>query len=186
MSILTERAQAFAEIQDYLVSGCLSLFGAYGMPVEYAVGGAAEIRGPAVMAVIGYATQNMRGALLILTSREVVAALTPTEARVNDAGAEPASLRDVLGEFSNMLLGRIKNQLILREVAPLLATPTTVFGDHLELPAPTSGMSAWHTFSGPAGDVFVRFDATFDAAFALSPAVDGRVPALAEGEMILF
>ncbi len=95
-------------------------------------------------------------------------------------------LRDVLGEFSNMLIGRVKNQLVTRNVAPLVATPTTIFGDDLTLPAPTSGMSAWHKFASPVGDLFVRLDATFEKEFALDP-IDGNaaVP-LTEGDMTFF
>lgn len=185
MSALTERARGFAEIQDYLVRSSHELFAAYGMHIEYSLGGAAEIRGPAVMAVIGYADHGVRGSLLILTSRAVVDALTPSEVRTSGVAVED-SLRDVLGEFANMLLGRIKNQLVTRDVAPLLTTPTTVFGDHLELPAPTNGMSAWHTFAGAAGNIFVRFDATFEADFTLASVVEGTSPSLTEGEMILF
>jgi CheY-specific phosphatase CheX len=184
MSTLTERAHSFAEIQDYLVKSTSDLFGAYGMRVEYSTGGAAEVHGSAVMAIIGYAAESVRGMLLILTSHAVVDALTPKE--VHGSGAMADVSRDVLGEFSNMLLGRVKNQLVLRDVAPLLTTPTTVFGDDLQLPAPISGMSAWHTFTGAAGSLFVRFDATFEAGFALAPAVDGQSPSPVEGEVMMF
>jgi hypothetical protein len=184
MSTMTERAQSFAEIQDYLVKSTNDIFGAYGMAVEYSVGGAAEVRGPAVMAIIGYAARSVRGSLLILTSHAVVDALTPKEVRASDVTGEVP--RDVLGEFSNMLLGRVKSQLLLRDVSPLLTTPTTVFGDDLVLPAPVSGMSAWHTFSGSKGSIFVRFDATFEAGFALAPAVEGQAVSPAAGEVMMF
>ena len=185
MSALTDRAQSFAEIQECLVKSALDLFGAYGMRVDYSLGGAAEVSGPAVMAVMGYADRGVRGALLLLASRGVVDALMPVEARGALVPVE-VSLRDVFGEFANMLLGRVKNQLVARFMAPLLTTPTTVFGDDLELPAPRSGMSAWHTFAGAGGDIFVRFDATFEGDFKLSPPGAGEAPTLAEGEMVLF
>ena len=64
MTVMAERAQAFAEIQEYVVKGAREIFAAYGMPVEYSLVGALDIKGPAVMAIIGYAAGNMRGALL--------------------------------------------------------------------------------------------------------------------------
>jgi CheY-specific phosphatase CheX len=185
MSSMVERAQTFGEIQDYLVTSARALFEAYGMEVEYSSGGSAEIDGPAVMAVIGFADVGVRGTLLLLTPRDIVDALTPPEVRASGVAAED-SLRDVLGEFANMLLGRIKNQLVTRDIAPLLTTPTTVYGDDLKLPAPTSGMSAWHTFAGAMGNIFVRFDATVGAEFALAPVGEGKPTPIAEGEMLLF
>lgn len=185
MSVLIERASAFAEIQMVLVASASELFAAYGMPIEYSLGGAVDSPSPGVMAVIGYAGRSARGALLILTSRAVVARLVPEELRRCDVPAELA-MRDVLGEFANMLLGRVKNRLLARNMAPMLTTPTTVFGDGLQVPAPTSGMSAWHTFSGAAGELFVRFDATFQPDFALGDVHDGDQAPPAEGEMIAF
>jgi hypothetical protein len=185
LTAIAERAQAFAEIQEYVVKGSREVFAAYGMPVEYSPVGALDIRGPAVMAIIGYASGNMRGALLIVTSREVVCALQPEEVRATFDSSEE-SLRDVLGEFANMLAGRVKNQLLSRKIAPFLSTPTTVFGDRLQLPVPTSGMSAWHNFAGASGSIFVRFDATFEAEFALASPPDPNAAPLAEGEMVIF
>jgi hypothetical protein len=60
-----------------------------------------------------------------------------------------------------MLIGRMKSRLVTRGVAPLLSTPTTIFGDDLQLPVSKSGMSAWQHFSSSAGDIHVRLDATF-------------------------
>ena len=97
-----------------------------------------------------------------------------------------ASLRDVLGEFCNMLSGRMKNRLVTRGIAPLLSTPTAVFGDDLKLPVPTGGVSAWHRFSSKAGDIYVRLDATFEADFTLRPEDPVAEPPLNEGEMVLF
>src|SRR5258708_17860234 len=178
MSSIAERALAFAELQEYVVKGSQEIFAFYGMPVEYSVVGNLVIKGLAIMAIIGYAANNMRGALLIVTSRDVVCALQPEEVRASFKSSEEA-LRDVLGEFANMLAGRVKNQLVTRRIAPLLTTPTTVFGDDLQLPVPTSGMSAWHNFKGALGSIFVRFDATFETEFMLTTPPD-PLP-LAEG-----
>jgi hypothetical protein len=184
MHTLAEQAQSFAEIQDYLVRGAIQLFGGYGVPVEHSIGGSAvAIQGPAVMSVIGYAAPTVRGALLVLTSHALVAALQPEEIR--RTSPTEALLRDVLGEFCNMLLGRVNNQLAARNVALLVATPTTIFGVDLDLPVPRSGLSAWHRFASGVGDIFVRLDATFEPEFSLAPA-ESRVNLPSEGELVLF
>jgi CheY-specific phosphatase CheX len=185
MQTLAEQASAFAEIQGYLVTAAGELFEAYGMPVQHSFGGAADTRGQSVMAVIGYAAESVRGAVLLLTSRPVVDALQPEELRATGL-PDDVVLCDVLGEFANMLLGRVKNQLATRALSPLMATPTTFVGDDLGLPAPKSGLSAWHRFACPTGDIFVRLDATFEADFTLAPRVKTTEPPLREGDMILF
>jgi CheY-specific phosphatase CheX len=185
MHTISEQAQYFAQIQDYLVVGAVDLFREYGVPVEHSLGAAAvKIEGASVMAVIGYAAKTMRGALVLLTSGDVAVALEPQEIR--SGTPNETTLRDVLGEFCNMLIGRIKNQLVSRDVIPLVATPTTIFGYDLQLPIPTSGMSAWHRFAGPVGDIYVRLDATFEMEFALSSAKMGSEAPAREGEMVLF
>jgi CheY-specific phosphatase CheX len=185
MRTLTEQAQYFAEIQEYLVKGSLELFEAHGLPVEHAIGApAVDIRGPSVMAVIGYAATTVRGAVLLLTSRSVVAALQPPEIR--DEPPTEALLRDVLGEFCNMLIGRMKNRLVSRGIAPLLSTPTTIFGDDLKLPVPTSGVSAWQRFTSAAGDIYVRLDATFEVDFALKMEEPNAPKPPAEGDTVIF
>jgi hypothetical protein len=68
----------------------------------------------------------------------------------------------------------------------MLATPTTVIGEGLQLPAPRSGMSAWHRFSSSSGDIFVRLDATFESDFELAAPNASHAPPIAEGEMVLF
>ena len=184
MDSLATRAAEFAEIETYVVRSVHDLFDAYGMSVEYTPGGVAEMAGTSVMAVIGYASDKVRGALLLLTSPAVVMALRPPEMMTREIAPEEV-LRDVLGEFANMLLGRIKNHLIRRALSPFLSTPTTVFGADLKLPAPRSGISAWHTFSTPSDAIFVRFDATFEPGFVLEP-VERAASMLAEGEMVMF
>jgi CheY-specific phosphatase CheX len=182
---LTVRAISFSEVQQYLVDGTTRLFEGYGVTAQHVVGDdAACVRGAAVMAVVGYVSPSVRGAVLLLAPRKLVEVLVPEELR-RRASAEEA-VRDVLGELANMLAGRVKNQLVAHGVAPLLTPPTTVFGDDLELPAPVSGLSAWHRFVTREGDLFIRFDAAFDATFSLGPVEANDAAPVREGEMVLW
>jgi CheY-specific phosphatase CheX len=185
MDTLDDQAKAFAAVQKYLVSATRDLFEGYGMPVTHSLGGSVDTSGPSVMAVIGYAADGMRGALVLLTARAIVDKLRPEELRAVRV-PEDTVLRDVLGEFSNMLLGRLKTQLSARGVVPLVTTPTTIVGTGLELPAPKSGLSAWHRFSSQYGELFVRLDATFDPSFVLMPEQRPSAPPPREGVMVEF
>lgn len=185
MSFNPAFATAFATIQSHVVKASVELFEAYETPLEYLQHGA-EVEvgaGDGVASIIGYAGDHIRGALVLLSSRAFAVGLQP--------GSEQASddeIRDLFGEFSNMLLGRIKNQLLRRSVVLMLATPTTLFGKDLRLPQPKAGTSTWHAFDSPHGRMFVRFDATFDPAFILGeeePLPEEEAPA-AEGDLMMF
>jgi hypothetical protein len=184
-SALTTKALSFAEIEEYVVQCTLELFSAHGRPVEPVEGAVAETPGPAVMSVIGFATTGIRGALLLLSPRDAVSRLVPMEFVGRPVPIEHL-LRDVLGEFANMLAGRVRNRLHAHGLDPLVATPTTVLGDALRVPAPRSGLSAWHRFVGSDIDLFVRLDATFETSFALPAADEAKALPFREGEMVLF
>lgn len=176
---------AFTAIQSHVVKASVELFEAYEVPLEHLQDGAevAVGGGDGVASIIGYAGDHIRGALVLLASRRFATGLQPGS---EDAGDD--EIRDLFGEFSNMLLGRIKNQLLRRAVVLMLATPTTLFGKDLRLPQPNAGTSTWHSFDSPFGRMFVRFDATFDPAFVLGeeePLPEEEAPA-AEGDLMMF
>jgi CheY-specific phosphatase CheX len=183
---LVARALGFSELQQYVVDCAVRVFESYDVGATYVVGDtAASLRGHAVMAVVGYASPSMVGAVLLLAPRAFVEALVPEELRRRPV-REDVALRDVLGEFTNMIAGRLKNRLALHDLEPLLTPPTTVFGDDLALPAPVSGLSAWHRFETAHGNIFIRFDAAFDATFSLSRADASKEPSVHEGEAIVW
>ncbi len=186
MSTLKDQAETFVELRECLVAASHELFDAYGMKTQYSPGGAIDPWSDAVMAVIGYAAEGLRGAVVLITAPHVVEQLRPEVLRLGSDVGSDLALRDVLGEFANMLIGRVKNKLLARGLAPLLATPTTFSGSEIQLPVPRSGMSAWHRFSSEAGEIYVRLDATLDANFILPPRQEHVVPPLAEGEMVMF
>jgi len=183
--MLTTKALTFAEIETYLVDCTTDLLAAYRRSVELAEGGVAETPGPCVMSVVGFATTGVRGSLLLLSPRAVVMELVPPEVRASSTPIEHL-LRDVLGEFANMLAGRLRNRLIAHGIDPLVSTPMTVLGDEIIVPAPKSGISAWNRFVGPEIDLFVRLDATFETSFTLAPPDAAQGPQVHEGEMVLF
>jgi hypothetical protein len=186
MSMLERQAAIFMQMQTALQDAALELFAAYGVPVSYSPGGSIDTRPRTVMATIGYATEGLRGALVLVASQATVATLQPDVLRFTGAAGSELTLRDVLGEFANMLTGRMKNKLLRRGMAPMIGTPASIVGEDLELPAPRSGVSAWQRYSGATGEIFIRLDATLEVDFALGLSAEDAAPPMAEGEMVLF
>jgi CheY-specific phosphatase CheX len=159
------------------------LFEAYGIPLHYSGPGLASLatrQSPMIASVIGYASEKLRGALAMVATPETILRWMPgldvTEARVAD---------DTIGEFSNMLLGRLKFKLMQRGVTLLVATPTTASGSNMTLRPPAGLFSRWHSFESPVGGLGIRLDATFNHDFSFEREAPKEAPAAA-GDMMLF
>jgi CheY-specific phosphatase CheX len=175
--------EAFATMERQLTEAAVDLFASYGMVVRRlptTAEGAPMPTDESVMAVIGYAGEKVRGALVLTTRRP---AIETWLAALGEAD-ENADVCDALGEFSNMLLGRLKGRLLPEGFPILLSTPTTASGGGLRLSNPVRP-SAWLAFEGPNWRLDVRLDATFEEGFVLQPS-DGRQAAADAGDMLLF
>jgi CheY-specific phosphatase CheX len=76
--------------------------------------------------VIGFCTEQLSGNLVISTSEAVVLSTVP-------AGVNRPQSSDWLGELSNQLLGRLKNQLRRFGVALQMSTPIVLVGPRLQI-----------------------------------------------------
>jgi CheY-specific phosphatase CheX len=175
--------QAFATMEGHLADAGVEMFHAYGIAVRFSGSRREPVATPvgaSCAAIIGYAGDKVRGALVMIAEKTAVQSwLSKLE------GADPEGNQcDALGEFSNMLLGRLKARLLPEGFPILLSTPTTAFGAGFTL-APSVGPSAWLSFEGPGWEFHVRIDATFDEGFALQAVAD-REAAVEAGEMMLF
>lgn len=112
------------------------------------------------MAVIGYAGHGIRGALVLRVDESAV--LTWMAA----AGVPDGDLADTLGEFSNMLLGRLKARLLPLGISILATTPTSVVGSDLRLSDPPCNFT-WQSLEGPDWLLRLRLEADFDSGFKL-------------------
>jgi CheY-specific phosphatase CheX len=175
----------FAVVQRDLVAATIDLFAAYSVGLTHVYQGPDLAPRPddekAVMAVIGYAGETLRGTLVLLTTKEKVRDWQPGFIEPN---APPEVIHDTVGEFANMLLGRLKRALLERGVSFFMTTPATASGTRLSLPSSHGGHSAWHRFEGSAGRIDVRIDSTFDKGFAFNTAP--REAAATAGDMMLF
>ncbi|HKO51108.1 MAG TPA: chemotaxis protein CheX [Polyangiaceae bacterium] len=167
------------ELMDrHLRTVAIELFAAYEMVVEHCPSIAREGLGQETycMASIGYVGQGVKGVLILAATRAAA------EAWTSAAGGMESDLVDTVGEFSNMLLGRLKGRL-LREGIPIsLATPMTVVGAGLRF-SMAPDQSSWHFFEGPGWHLGARLDAAFEPEFQRNKA---RAEPAEAGDAILF
>jgi CheY-specific phosphatase CheX len=112
------------EIINQMVSeACISLFSDYALALQPRAANAPESEVPLLYCgVVGFSGEEMRGTLLLGTSREPLGRTSP---------ASDASLREWIAELSNQMLGRIKNKLLTRGVNMHLSTPIVLRGEHI-------------------------------------------------------
>lgn len=166
-----------SEIIDSVVSeSCISLFQDYSLPLERSPRLPNENDAKLLYCgVLGFSGEQMRGTLLLATSREPLGRTSPTS---------DSSFREWIAELANQLLGRIKNKLIPRGVTLHLSTPIVLRGEHLA-PIPRDASIVPYAFTCEGGYVVVWFDAELKTGLDLS-AVDANAELISEGESMLF
>lgn len=147
-----------------------------------------------VVATIGFAGQCVRGNVTLVAPCKVVGMLQPFQF---DPSETEVVVCDMLGELGNMLVGRLKNQLLGRGLTLFSGLPTSGLARKMRLKAGEGTSSAWHRFALDNGPLFLRLNATFDEGFVLlaKPASDASslvdfggatAPVGAEGDMMFF
>ena len=171
---------AFDLMANHLSEAALEVFAAYDVAIRRCATMLPAMIGVerSAVAVIGYAGEGVRGALVL------VAAESAIRAWMAAVGVPEGDIADTIGEFSNMLLGRLKGRLGDQGMTIHAATPTTAMGSELRLSTPP-GLSACSTFDGPGWKVSARLDANFDPGFELPVFCRVSRPAQA-GDGILF
>jgi CheY-specific phosphatase CheX len=169
---------AFLAMSEHLSKAVTEVFAGYGLEV----GRAASARvtsandDQSVVAVIGYAGDSVSGAVTLVAPEWAV------REWLEAIGVGDCDVLDTVGEFSNMLLGRLKAKLLREGVTVMAATPTTTPRNQIQL---STGPTRWAAFDGPGWQVTLRLDAAFEPGFELSGSAQAEEPAEA-GETILF
>ncbi len=178
--------QVRARMGEVVAACARELFGAFGVPLADAgdAGDAgAVIPGEATMAIIGFAGEQMRGSLAVYAPNVVFA-----RSYQGVAGSPPAGEGDVQGwaaELSNLLLGRIKRELIGYGVVLQVCTPTAFGGRELEVNAEPANDCLARCFGADGAPVLVLFRALTGPAFELAPLSEAP-PLASEGEPMFF
>ena len=166
---------------DHLEEACVELFAAYEIEAALAPAPVSFLDSdvaPATLAVIGFVGPGVRGSLIMVALESAVRGWL---AAMGEPEGDPA---DVLGEFSNMLLGRLKTRLLPDGLALQVSTPATASGKGIRLSTPLLH-SQWVSLAGANWEAKVRLDTTFDANFALERTEEREAPAQA-GDAIFF
>lgn len=154
---------------------CITLFEDYALPLVRMVENADTSELPLLFCgVIGFSGDQMRGSMLLATSKEPLGRTSP---------ANDASLREWLAELANQLLGRIKNRMFTHGVHLHLSTPIVLRGEHIS-PVSRAELVPF-AFACEGGVVCVWFDAEISAGFDLTHSVEDEGMA-AEGTSMLF
>jgi Chemotaxis phosphatase CheX len=168
----------FELMGQHLMDVAIELFAAYDVPIELCAAPSEAGLGNDTycMSSIGYVGKGVKGVLILAATRAAA------EAWTSAAGGMECDLVDTVGEFSNMLLGRLKGRLLKDGIPISLATPMTVIGDGLRTSIPP-GASSWQFFEGPGWHLGTRLDAAFEPGFRRedTPAAPAEA-----GDAILF
>jgi CheY-specific phosphatase CheX len=169
-------------LDSVVESAALALFESVGISLERAdsVGGRADDN---IGASIGFTNRKVRGALVLISTTDLVTASLPPEAR---GAPSDEQISDWMGELANQLLGRIKNKLLDFGIALEMSTPTVMWGLELASKATRAHIRRCFAFRHETQSlsVFVDAIAAPDFGFASSNPTQGvGVP---EGELRLF
>jgi hypothetical protein len=155
---------------------CQRLFGHYGYPLR--TGNRDELHTTALSlhGLIGFSGKSIRGNLVLASSAEPLERSNP---------ARTVAVRDWMGELTNQLLGRIKNQLLLYKVELKVSTPLILRESHMaDLAARKVPSAALR--GGSAGLVRVWMDVTLSPGFQMSDHPDPSLAGPTESETLFF
>lgn len=164
------------EVMERAVSdSCMELFQDYSLPLNRVTEGELVDAELLFCGVVGFTGEQVRGTLLLATSKEPLGRTTP--------GGGESSLREWIAELSNQLLGRIKNKLLVHGATLHLSTPVVLRGIQI---APVSRAELVpFAFACDGGYVCVWFDAEVSDGVDLTQTVDTE-GVVAEGSTTFF
>lgn len=164
-------------LDDLVFDCCRELFAAYELAVEPRDREHfPATENLAMCGVMGFGGKQMRGALVLATTKEPLELTNP---------GHVDSQRDWVCELANQLMGRVKNRLLAFDTEIHLATPAGLSGENL-CPSPRT-LRAPQVFAAANGFVCVWIDCEFAKDFELPPiAADTASVAMNEGETLIF
>jgi hypothetical protein len=155
----------------------LALFSGYGLDLTPASHTPPD---SGLVAVIGFTSPELRGAMALLLSEDVVRATHTIHAHPSEA-----ERRDWAGELANQLLGRVKNLLIAWGPVVSMSTPMVVSGNALSLGGRflSTRTACWSSAAGP---LQVTFEMEGAPTLQLSAPLDDAPEVEEEGACLLF
>ena len=171
---------AFGLIRRHLSTAIIAVFADY--DVTAAPRNSRDVSGSTeddVVAIIGFAGEHMRGSLVLTARASSVESWRAPFGNVDKS----VDVRDMLGELTNMVLGRLKGKLLAEGLPILMSTPTTARGPTVML-ARSGGPEEQLAFAGEGWSISARVDAAFDDDFGLQE--EPATVAAEAGDVMLF
>lgn len=139
-----------------LEESCLTLFSVYGVETLERVSKPQNPENQEIfLGFIGFTHANMRGALAITTTQELLGET-----------AHGASPKDWIGELANQLLGRFKNKLLSYDVVLRVSTPIAMSGCSLSIASEPEHLYKLY-YETPFGMLHVHLDLDMNPNFEL-------------------
>lgn len=134
-----------------------------------------------LVTTLGFGGDHFRGHVIIASSLGSARPLCPPILGPID----DATTCDMFGEVGNMLLGRLKNEVLNLGVTLHIGLPSTALGQRGR-PAKNRDNAHWHAFELPQGPVYLRLAATFEKAFSFAHVTEKNAPIGVEGDLFFF
>jgi CheY-specific phosphatase CheX len=159
-----------ALIHQIAACACTKLFDSYGVKLQQ-VDPSANPTLPVILSgLVGFSGPGIRGASILAASEKPIAKSNPVD----------GSLADWIAELANQLVGRIKNQLLLRGADLYVTTPIVLPGDHIA-PMRRPDITPL-VFAADGGSVYVWIELETQPEFVLGTPSE----VVSEGEALLF
>jgi CheY-specific phosphatase CheX len=148
---------------------CRDLFASYGVVLSKQAQNDASA--PVHLSgIVGFSGPGISGTCVLAASEDPIARTNPVQ----------GSLREWIAELSNQLVGRIKNQLLVRGADVYVTTPVVLRGEHLA-PVPRMAVPPL-SFETERGNVFVWVEFETAPELILGPPIE----TMSEGDTMLF
>lgn len=162
------------EVLSEVVGECVEkVFEAYDTVLESA---SEVVAGHEVVAVIGYAADEVRGGLALGISKALAEKTMPTP---------DTPLYDWAGELANQILGRVRNKMLAYKLDIQISTPVVLHGLGVQVAPPGHQGVKVASYQSGGETVQVLLEARFEEDFVL-PEKDEEDGVVDEGEMLLF
>ena len=148
----------YPKIIALLNQASVELFSRHGVAVAPSPTNCLAPEGRHILGTVGFGGNDMKGALAILAAETLWRSIA-------SPGLPQADhlLADMVGEFSNMLLGRLRNSMLALGADATTGIPSAICGTNLIVDRTTA--AGWHVFRSDRGLVFVRLQVAFRRGF---------------------
>lgn len=149
------------QLHEKLTKVTEELFALHGLPIVSSGARGTPPRGRQGIGTIGFSGPHMMGALALLADEALWQRIAPSP----EHRADGTLLADMVGEFANMLLGRLRNALLPLGADVATAIPASLCAEGIVLPRVTGPTCDWDIYESDLGPLFIRIQVAFKRDF---------------------